>query len=369
MDSPKLTEKERRASTILRGTERGLTWVYYMKLNKYCAMKWVRLAQKHYVGRVKSFKSRCTTRLVTAYWTKLFYNRLLNKGNKLSVGTKNFKLRVAADVFGLKRNVKMTFEETPDLQTIINTIESVYDPIARSARPLHFPDIPFKVHILQIFDKHIDRWVELVNPQEQLIHDAQLFCFTPESSLHSDSQGIIPAADEIFTWKTCDESPCRNRSPDITASYVAPAGSDKARFVFYEMCRVGSDSLTLPDLQAGFKKCDMIFGQVAVQLFNTIDANHDGVLTLVEWIKFATASPNVIDALYFRIKDLYSNPKTASIQGHSHLASLSRYNDPTAASHSITAPEKLHLAREYQVCVFMFKIPVAHKQKRSVRII
>eukprot|EP01064_Diplonema_japonicum_P035926 TRINITY_DN7915_c5_g1_i1.p1 TRINITY_DN7915_c5_g1~~TRINITY_DN7915_c5_g1_i1.p1 ORF type:complete len:399 (+),score=80.81 TRINITY_DN7915_c5_g1_i1:54-1199(+) len=336
----------RKADLLTRVTDRGLRWAYFMKLYNFCADRWQRFALNVFSNAVKQFKRSTSRALMTRYFYRLQYYtrgnatktvRVLPAATIASPARQGeFKIRIACDLFGVKKNIKVALEHRPTMIELINVIESQYDALARSGRPGGFPDMPFKIQTVQIFEHETERWSDLTETV-QLTHGCQLYVFPPESYWHSDSQGVIPEAEEVYTWKTVESSPHRNRAPN-SAELNAPS-AEKARFVFYEMCPPGKDCLQITDLAEGFSKCDMLFDTTsAVSLFKTADMNHDGVITVSEWLTFAASSPNVVDALYFRIKDLYSTRKV-------HLPVVAPVGGFGA---SPSAAINLQLAQEYQ---------------------
>eukprot|EP01059_Diplonema_ambulator_P015210 TRINITY_DN2630_c1_g2_i1.p1 TRINITY_DN2630_c1_g2~~TRINITY_DN2630_c1_g2_i1.p1 ORF type:complete len:429 (+),score=104.83 TRINITY_DN2630_c1_g2_i1:53-1288(+) len=370
--------KVAKADILNRVTDNGLRWCYFMKLYNYCADRWQRIATNVFLQSIQMFRRGCARRVMAYYFEKLRYYKYVRAaaGNggaekkKVAVvqhgnnnGTNNsrnypsetpkrlpnatpgspgrdgeYKVRIACDVYGVKRNVKVSLTERPELDTLVNIIESQYDAVCRGSRPAGFPDVPFKVQSIQIFSQLDQKWAELTKV-DQLHSGCQLYVFPPESYWHSDSQGVIPEAVDVFAWKTAEASPHRNRMPSRDVELSAP-GAEKARFVFYDMAPPGNDKLKIADLVAGFEKCDMIFdASTALSLFDTADMNHDGVITISEWLSFASRSANVIDALYFRIKDYYSSRR--------HVPTMSLYSDPTSPSYY--SSHDLQYAKEYQI--------------------
>ena len=120
------------------------------------------------------------------------------------------------------------------------------------------------------------------------------------------------------------------------------------------MCQVGRNHLSYSDLKMGFTRCDMLLDAgLGGELFDEADEDADGMLTLHEWTRFAGNNTSLVDALYFRMKDLYSSRQAASRGGVNHITSTGCLSDPrvTARSPQLTQPkasEKLLLAQEVQ---------------------
>eukprot|EP01062_Namystynia_karyoxenos_P031535 TRINITY_DN233_c1_g1_i2.p1 TRINITY_DN233_c1_g1~~TRINITY_DN233_c1_g1_i2.p1 ORF type:complete len:484 (+),score=198.24 TRINITY_DN233_c1_g1_i2:78-1454(+) len=221
----------------------------------------------------------------------------------------SFGVSVGTDLFGTKRNIKLEFPRCPTMSELINAVESQYDVEMRASRPAGYPDIPFKVQTFQLYDDVLQRWVDLYS-SAQLTNGCTVFCFQPESIWHSDAQGIIPDPKQSVTWTTPVGSPRRARI--ATDAGVAPTLSEKLRSVFYD-CDHGNKGYVLyQDLRAAFSRCDIEFTYNTVgELFTAADANKSGHITYDEWVAFAIKYPAVIDALFFRSRDVRCDQSVA----------------------------------------------------------
>eukprot|EP01065_Artemidia_motanka_P008795 TRINITY_DN1444_c0_g1_i2.p1 TRINITY_DN1444_c0_g1~~TRINITY_DN1444_c0_g1_i2.p1 ORF type:complete len:320 (+),score=151.66 TRINITY_DN1444_c0_g1_i2:63-962(+) len=223
-----------------------------------------------------------------------------------------FSICAATDLYGRKTNVGLKFPTCPTMTELINAVESQFDVQGRSCRPAGYPDIPFKVQTFQVYDDILLRWVDLYS-SAQLTNGCQVFCFQPESIWHSDAQGIIPEAKETVTWTTPVGSPRRQRL--AADAGVSPTLSEKLRSVFYDIDFGNKGYILYSDLRAAFAKCDMEFTYAtAGELFTVADANKSGHVTYDEWVRFAIQYPGVIDALFFRSRDLYQDRAAAAAQ-------------------------------------------------------
>eukprot|EP01064_Diplonema_japonicum_P036520 TRINITY_DN822_c0_g1_i16.p1 TRINITY_DN822_c0_g1~~TRINITY_DN822_c0_g1_i16.p1 ORF type:complete len:331 (+),score=126.16 TRINITY_DN822_c0_g1_i16:69-995(+) len=240
-----------------------------------------------------------------------------------------FFISGATDLYGRKQNIKLEFPTCPTMTELINAVESQFDVMSRSSRPAGYPDTPFKVQTFQVYDDILLRWVDLYS-SAQLTNGCQVFCFQPESIWHSDSQGIIPEAKDSVTWTTPVGSPRRARL--ATDAGVAPALSEKLRSVFYDIDHGNKGYILYSDLRTAFTKSDMDFTFATVgELFTVADSNRSGHITYDEWVRFAIKYPNVIDALFFRSRDMtggsvHHGVSAASPQNYSY----SGYTDPSS---------------------------------------
>eukprot|EP01062_Namystynia_karyoxenos_P031534 TRINITY_DN233_c1_g1_i1.p1 TRINITY_DN233_c1_g1~~TRINITY_DN233_c1_g1_i1.p1 ORF type:complete len:326 (+),score=132.08 TRINITY_DN233_c1_g1_i1:78-980(+) len=260
-----------------------------------------------------------------------------------------FTCCVGTDLYGRKTNLKLEFPTCPTMTELINAVESQYDVQARSARPAGYPDIPFKVQTFQLYDDVLQRWVDLYS-SAQLTNGCQVFCFQPESIWHSDAQGIIPEAKETVTWTTPVGSPRRQRV--AADAGVSPTLSEKLRSVFYDIDYGNKGYILYSDLRAAFAKCDIEFTYATVgELFTVADANRSGHITYDEWVRFAIQYPSVIDALFFRSRDLYQDrasvaaEATAAAQASAQRAREDQLRQYYAESWA--SQERDRLAAEY----------------------
>eukprot|EP00755_Sulcionema_specki_P021561 Sspe_Gene.74452::Locus_46210_Transcript_1_1_Confidence_1.000_Length_1546::g.74452::m.74452 len=217
-----------------------------------------------------------------------------------------FSLDVGTDLHGTKHNTTLTFPQRPSVAELASATESYFDTKSRACRPAGYPDIPFKIETFQLFDDTLLRWVDLYDTQ-QLRQGAQLWCFQPESIWHSDAQGVIPQAEKApFTWTTPLGSPRRARV--AADAGVPPTLSEKLRSVFYQIDGQNKGYLLYNDIEAAFRRCDMEFNcSTAEDLFRMADANRSSHITYDEWVNFAIRCPNVVDALFFRMRDMYQD--------------------------------------------------------------
>eukprot|EP01060_Flectonema_neradi_P033753 TRINITY_DN5748_c1_g1_i1.p1 TRINITY_DN5748_c1_g1~~TRINITY_DN5748_c1_g1_i1.p1 ORF type:complete len:298 (+),score=55.21 TRINITY_DN5748_c1_g1_i1:71-964(+) len=223
-----------------------------------------------------------------------------------------FIVSCGTDLYGRKQNAKLEFPTCPTMTDLINTVESHFDILSRSSRPAAYPDIPFKVQTFQVYDDILLRWVDLYS-SAQLTNGCQVFCFQPETIWHSDAQGIIPEAKDGVTWSTRVGSPRRGRV--ATDAGVAPALSEKLRSVFYDIDYGNKGYILYSDLRTAFRKADMEFTYATVgELFNIADQNREGHITYDKWVRFAIKYPGVIDALFFRSRDLAPSGTYAGIE-------------------------------------------------------
>eukprot|EP01061_Rhynchopus_euleeides_P027319 TRINITY_DN4446_c0_g1_i3.p1 TRINITY_DN4446_c0_g1~~TRINITY_DN4446_c0_g1_i3.p1 ORF type:complete len:382 (+),score=117.55 TRINITY_DN4446_c0_g1_i3:128-1273(+) len=225
-----------------------------------------------------------------------------------------FVIDVGSDLFGTKVNITLGFANRPTVAEVTAACESNFDTKGRAIRPAGYPDVPFKVETFQLFDDTLLRWVDLYNEQ-QLRSGAQLWCFQPESIWHSDAQGVIPQPEKVnVTWTTPLGSPRRAR---IAADAgVPPTLSEKLRSVFYQIDGSNKGYLLYQDLENAFHRCEMAFNHgTAGDLFSMADHNRSQHITYDEWVNFAVKCPSIVDALFFRMRDMGPNASAHSPPG------------------------------------------------------
>eukprot|EP01062_Namystynia_karyoxenos_P010069 TRINITY_DN13578_c0_g1_i1.p1 TRINITY_DN13578_c0_g1~~TRINITY_DN13578_c0_g1_i1.p1 ORF type:complete len:515 (+),score=134.82 TRINITY_DN13578_c0_g1_i1:76-1545(+) len=220
-----------------------------------------------------------------------------------------FSLRLACDLFGCKHNIRISFGSVPRVSDLINIAESMFDARARATRPREFPDVPYHVQTFQIFDQVLQRWVDLYS-SDQLQDNCQLFSFPPENAWHSDAQGVIPEASDALVWCTAPGSVLRFRQPCDFG--MAPLASEKAHSVFNDLDRERLGRVRAEDLHECLSRCGIEFltgsgntGFVDL-LFAETGAGSAGV-DFARWAEFGRSRPEVVDALYFRLRDIYQS--------------------------------------------------------------
>eukprot|EP01065_Artemidia_motanka_P012162 TRINITY_DN16651_c0_g1_i1.p1 TRINITY_DN16651_c0_g1~~TRINITY_DN16651_c0_g1_i1.p1 ORF type:complete len:287 (+),score=74.15 TRINITY_DN16651_c0_g1_i1:55-861(+) len=216
-----------------------------------------------------------------------------------------YSLEVACDLFGRKHNRRLRFPQRPTLVQLRNAVVSVYDTVTRVCRPCGYPDEPFRVAGLQLYCPNLLRWVDVAS-ESQLRDGLQLFAHQPDSMWHSDAQGVIPAAKDVLTW-TLSERAVGHRfdgSKRTARCVTAPSLQRRAFDVFGVLDAAGAGRLSYSDLRGGLLRAGIELTDTgAPQLFHSADADADGALSPSEWLHFASRYPDLIDALYFRLRD------------------------------------------------------------------
>jgi hypothetical protein len=211
-----------------------------------------------------------------------------------------FFVSVASDVYGRKHNTRLEFASCPTISELINAAENQYDITARATRPAGYPDIPFRVQTFQVYDDILLRWVDLYS-SAQLTNGCQVYAFQPETVWNVDLQGTIPIARDSIAIVATAGSP-RRIARDAG---VPPTMSEKLRTVFFELDSGSKGYVLYSDLRAAFLRFDIEFSYATCgELFNIADTNRDGRVSYEEWVRFAIDYPNVVDALFYRSRDI-----------------------------------------------------------------
>lgn len=222
-----------------------------------------------------------------------------------------FFVSVACDIFSKKHNVRLEFQVQPTITELINAVECQYDVTSRATRPSGYPDIPFRIQTFQIYDDVLMRWVDLYS-SAQLSNGCQIYAFQPETVWNVDLQGAIPIARDTITWSSSVGSPRRARI--ATDSGVPPTTSEKLRSAFYDLDRGNKGYILYSDLRSAFITCDIEFAYATVgELFNQADRNRDGHVSYDEWVRFAIDHPSIVDAIFFRLRDLQAERYVAPL--------------------------------------------------------
>eukprot|EP00756_Hemistasia_phaeocysticola_P005818 Hpha_TRINITY_DN13513_c0_g1::TRINITY_DN13513_c0_g1_i1::g.111605::m.111605 len=284
-----------------------------------------------------------------------------------------FQLDVGTDLFGAKFNTTLKFAEQPrDYETIVAAVESYFDTKSRAVRPAGYPDIPFRVESFQVFNDNQGQWVDLgVHDMYKLYNQQQVWCFQPESIWHSDAQGVIPNSEPgsvNFTWTTPLGSPRRRRVASDAG--VPPTLSEKLRSVFYATDSRNKGYLSLDDLEHVFQRCEMKFTEKsALELFHFADLNRNKAVSYDEFVNFALRCPNVIDALFFRLRDMRTGAVPfESLRGspaphhstHAHSAHAPPSVAGAGSPDSTGPPEVVRVRGGQNGCAGDFRIAETH---------
>ena len=213
-----------------------------------------------------------------------------------------FFVSVASDIYGRKHNTRLEFATCPTISELIAAAEAQYDITARATRPAGYPDIPFRVQTFQVYDDVLLRWVDLYS-SAQLTNGCQVYAFQPETVWNVDLQGTIPIARDAVAFSSYAGSPSRARA--AAAAGVPPTMSEKLRNVFYELDSGAKGYILYSDLRAAFLRYDIEFSYATCgEIFNLADTNRDGRVAYDEWVRFSIDHPNVVDALFYRSRDI-----------------------------------------------------------------
>jgi len=242
---------------------------------------------------------------------------------------------VAADIYGRKHNVRLEFPTVPTIAELITATESQYDVTARATRPAGYPDIPFRVQTFQVYDDVLLRWVDLYS-SAQLTNGCQVYAFQPETVWNVDVQGTIPIARDAIAWGSSVGSPRRGRIASDLG--VPPSMSEKLRSVFFDLDSGNKGYILYTDLRAAFLRYDIEFSFSTIgELFTNADLNRDGSISYEEWVHFAIQHPNIIDALFFRARDIAAERRALSLSGASAAAPTIRGAMPPSPAEVVSA--------------------------------
>eukprot|EP01065_Artemidia_motanka_P051485 TRINITY_DN90_c0_g2_i1.p1 TRINITY_DN90_c0_g2~~TRINITY_DN90_c0_g2_i1.p1 ORF type:complete len:357 (+),score=139.89 TRINITY_DN90_c0_g2_i1:58-1071(+) len=203
-----------------------------------------------------------------------------------------FFLDVGTDLYGQKQNTRLEFAGLPLLPELICAAEAHFDIESRTRRPAGVPDVPFKIHSMQVYDDVLLRWVNLYSPA-QLRSGCQVFVFQPESALHSDHPGSIPAPK--YAPESWLGSPARARAA-AAAGVTDPVLNEKLRRIFYDLDVARARSVPYTSLRDYFLRYDLPWSQSALGDYYA----RSGSMSYDDWCAFAVRYPHHVDSLYYR---------------------------------------------------------------------
>jgi len=213
-----------------------------------------------------------------------------------------FMTEAGSDLYGTKHNILLTFDQPPTVDAFVQNIQAQFDVKARACRPAGYPDVPFTVETLQIFGEQ-GSWVDLLHDHQLRVPQSQVWVFQPESIWHSDAQGVIPKAENATQWAPrpgMGSSPSRGqtRQPG-TDQGCPPTLVEKMTACFHEIDGKPQKGYLLRE------NIDDAFGRAGIQLNRMSQGmlGTSGHIIWDQWQQFAIKNPDVVDALFFRLKD------------------------------------------------------------------
>jgi hypothetical protein len=128
--------------------------------------------------------------------------------------------------------------------------------------------------------------------------------------------------------------------------------SEKLRSVFYDLDTGNKGYILYSDLRSAFTRCDIEFAYSTIgELFNEADRNRDGHISYEEWVRFAIDHPSIIDALFFRSRDLQLERHPSSFSVSEELAVQRRLRElelERLYRESQYAADRARAQREYE---------------------
>eukprot|EP01059_Diplonema_ambulator_P005059 TRINITY_DN1478_c0_g1_i1.p1 TRINITY_DN1478_c0_g1~~TRINITY_DN1478_c0_g1_i1.p1 ORF type:complete len:293 (+),score=96.17 TRINITY_DN1478_c0_g1_i1:46-879(+) len=254
----------------------------------------------------------------------------------------SFFLDVGTDLFGVKQNTRLEFAGCPTLSELITTAEAHFDKEQRIRRPSGVPDVSYKCQTMQVYDDVLLRWVDLYSAS-QLHNGSQVWCFQPESVLHSEAPGSIPPA--RYAPESWLGSPARARAVE-EAGIRDPVMSEKLRNVFYTMDTAHNKYITYDTLRDYFNRYDIPYTRAYIGDYY----GRTGNMSYDEWVRFASLYPSVIDSLYYRPRGVYTDSTyyTSAIAEAELAASRAKREAEIRSYYTSYNAERARLDAEYR---------------------
>ena len=265
-----------------------------------------------------------------------------------------FTLLVAADLYGNKVNLELSFPTFPTISEIHRVVETTFAVESSALRPAGHPFVPFKVARFHVFDDRLQGWAELSSPN-QLTDYCQIYAFQrdgqetqkqipparlptaarisaavnasspvrPMGTVGTPRQAGSPPAAVPLPRQT---SPTRSLALPITVASPAsataapnvptrnypdaPTFDQKVRTVFDETDVNQNRVIELDEFRRIMRILNIDLNAAAIaDLFQRADADRDGVLSVSDFQSFAVNYPTLLDSLYFRGKEFWEDHK------------------------------------------------------------
>jgi hypothetical protein len=300
-----------------------------------------------------------------------------------------FTLLVAADLYGNKVNLELSFPTFPTISEIHRVVETTFAVESSALRPAGHPFVPFKVARFHVFDDRIQGWAELSSPS-QLADYCQVYAFQRDGN---ESQKQIPparlptaarisaavnAASPVRPLGVAGVGTPRQASPPasapVSARQTSPARSialplpvsspvtlppapnvptrnypdaptfdQKVRTVFDETDVNQNRVIELDEFRRIMRILNIDLNAAAIaDLFQRADADRDGVLSVSDFQSFAVNYPTLLDSLYFRGKEFWEDhKKKVNIDHRKQLVDDARMKERQAAQLMLDARNEL----------------------------
>lgn len=283
-----------------------------------------------------------------------------------------FTLFVAADLYSQKVNVEIELPSFPTVNELLNVAQSVFNNEASVLKPPTMELQTVGVEKLQVYKDDDGSWSDLVSPS-QIVEFAQLYVIQKHAQYQESQQQIPPARKPSRPIKTASSpppparpavpvspytsaaaaspysqarhvSPPRRGSPPRTSSAVRPTATyassspqtvrpqgpasperdrlairplpegasqrDKISYVFDEMDVNGNRVIEPEEFRNLLNVLGVGFSAATLSdLFHKSDLDRDGVASLGEMTTFLSNYPTLLDALYFRLRDIQEGRK------------------------------------------------------------
>ncbi|KAJ9450392.1 calmodulin-like protein containing EF hand domain [Diplonema papillatum] len=266
----------------------------------------------------------------------------------------------AADLWGTKLNYEVLFVSPPSLGDLQQKVESVFGPELAVRRP---PDVPqsqsFAIDRIQTFDERSQQWVELLTPA-QLQDFSQVYIFQKENDYHREVQSKIPPpvpapitrsytsaspvpsiprtsypAMNTFSshhgpvpssYKSAHMVPgigtpfvgtpshvvsqAQLASHESSSAFVGPTVPfpEKQRSVFDELTSKNARGFNVDSFTTVLHRLRIEYPSHTIgDMFRKADVNNDAIISYDEWRTLSELYPTLLDSLYFRIKDYWTD--------------------------------------------------------------
>ena len=247
-----------------------------------------------------------------------------------------FAVLVAADLYGNKVNLELTFPGFPSLQDLTRMVETTFAVESSSLRPTGQPFIPFKAVRFVIFDDNSRQWQDLGSPN-QLSEYCQVYAIQrdavetqrhipparlPVTLSNSPNRNIIStprSADVVqyshaptITSDTLQQPSARSHSNTKVPRAFSEVASfeQKIRTVFEEMDGNQNRVVSSDDFRRALRMLSIDLSVATVNdLFHKADADRDSVVSFSEFERFSYNYPTLLDSMYFRNKEYYEDQR------------------------------------------------------------
>ncbi|KAJ9472154.1 calmodulin-like protein containing EF hand domain [Diplonema papillatum] len=202
-----------------------------------------------------------------------------------------FVMLAAAELFGTKMNLELTFPHHPSIVELKEMMQHIYGMEKALQKPEGVPSEPFAIAQLQVYDEASSSWKDLTSAG-QLSPWAQVYASQEVTPWHTETCQQIPPPQKPMSFALPD-------APSLTVT-------QKVEALFREIDVNNDGCIDLNELSRCFKTLGIHFASSVVEnMYLDALPNEAHALRVEDLTQFAKTYPTLIDCMYYRTRDFW----------------------------------------------------------------